>query len=153
MITLIDGKELVTPILREDISFAYRDEHYEEVGALGRADYYEDCTVITHTGYETVAFELLHLNITHLKVNGEFVLAKRIAPTKDGAARFLIRHGYDYYYPREEKPAIAGDIGGIDAWTALHPADRQLHLGECKTLRDGAPKVSDLHAAYNRGAQ
>lgn len=145
--TLIDGKELVTPIMQQDISFAYRDEHYDEVGALGRADYYEECTVITHTGSETVAFDLLHLNITHLKFGGEFMLAKRIAPTKDGAPRFLIRHGYDYFYPKEMRDEPEGEIGGMDAWTALHP-DRQMHLGECEAARDRAPTVSELHDNY-----
>ncbi len=146
---LIDGKELVTPIMHEDISFAYRDEHYEEVGALGRADYYEECTVVTHTGSETVAFDLLRLNITHLKVNGEFMLAKRIAPTEDGAPRFLIRHGYGYFYPTEKCDDPQGEIGGMDAWTALHP-DRQLHLSECEYARDRAPSLSELRDDYRR---
>lgn len=150
--TLIDGKELVTPILHEGVSFAYRDEHYDEVGAIGYADYYEDCTVLTHTGSETVAFDLLHLNITHLKFGGEFMLAKRIAPTKDGAPRFLVRHGFDYFYPSDMRDEPQGEIGGVNAWTALHP-ERQMHLGECETLRNGAPSVSDLHAAYSRGTQ
>lgn len=145
----IDGKDFVTPILHEDVTFAYRDEHYDEVGALGCADYYEDCTVITHTGSETVAFDLLHLNITHLKFGGEFVLAKRIAPTEDGAPRFLIRHGYDYFYPNDMRDEPQGEIGGTDAWTTLHP-DRQLHLSECEHARERAPKISDLHEEYRR---
>ena len=144
---LIDGKEFVTPILHEDVSFAYYDEHRDVVGAIGYADYYEDFTVITHTGSDTVAFDLLHLNITQLKFGGEFELAKRIAPTEGGLPRFIIRRGYDYFYPTEKRDEPQGEIGGMDAWTALHP-DRQLHLSECEYARDHAPTVSDLHRHF-----
>ena len=146
---VIDGKEFVAPILHEDVSFAYYDEHRDVVGAIGYADYYEDFTVITHTGSETVAFDLLHLPITHLKFGGVFELAKRIAPTEGGLPRFIIRRGYEYFYPKEETEEIKGEIGGVDAWTALHP-DRQLHLSECEYARDRAPRISDLREEYRR---
>lgn len=148
---VISGEQLCTPILHEDCSFGYMDEHGDIVGAIGYADYFEDFTVITHTGGDTVFRDLSTLDIRRLKFGGEMVRVRRIAPTEGGLLRFKIDgRGYDYYYPRDDKPAPAGDIGGVDAWTALHPADRQMHLGECETLRDGAPRVSDLHEEYRR---
>lgn len=47
----------------------------------------------------------------------------------------------EYYDDDEPK----GEIGGIDAWTYLHP-ERQLTLGECETLRERGQNVSrEIH--------
>lgn len=149
---VISGEQLCTPILHEDCSFGYMDQRGDIVGAIGYADYFEDFTIITHTGGRSVLHDLLTLDIPRLRFGGEMVRVRRIAPTEGGLPRFKIDdRGYDYYYPKDDAPEIEGEIGGIDAWSALHPADRQMHLGECETLRDGAPKISDLHAAYSRG--
>lgn len=151
---VISGEQLCTPLLHEDCSFGYMDEHGDVVGAIGYADYFESFTVITHTGSDAVFRDLSTLNIRRLKFGGEMVRVRRISPTEGGLPRFMIDgRGYDYYYPREKEPAPAGDIGGIDAWSALHPADRQMHLGECEALRYGAPTISDLHAACSRGVR
>lgn len=117
------------PILHEDCTFGYLDEHGDLVGALGRAEYYANYTILMHVGSVAVGRDLRELDITQLKFGGGFEDVERLEPTKDGYARFIIRRGYGYFYPRDE---VKGEIGGVDAWTALHPW--QMYLGECETL-------------------
>lgn len=128
----ISARNLCTPIMHEDTEFFYQNEQGDFVGAVGVADYFEGFTVLTHAGGRTVVGDFYRLKPKKLKFRGELVDVKALAPSSYGYARFRIEHGYDHYYPPVEPK---GEIGGVDAWSALHPTERQMHLGECESCR------------------
>lgn len=95
---ITSAKEFTTPILHEDSIFGYYDEHGDRIGALCIAKYYSHTTVLTHNGCKTVRDDLYKLKPEKLHFGGEDVAATWAAPAADGSPRFIIDHGYSYYY-------------------------------------------------------
>ena len=94
----VSADRMIEPLLHERCTFGYYDEHGDRIGALGYACYLENITVLRHVGTDAVAADLHKLHPKKLYFGGEDVEARWIAPAKDGSPRFLIRHGYDYYF-------------------------------------------------------
>ena len=98
MTTSINGQELCTPISREDCTFSYLDKHGNIVGATGVAEYYDDYTVLRHTGSSTVRADLLAQDIVELSLGGDLFRVRHLTPSADGCPRFKIPRGYEFFY-------------------------------------------------------
>ena len=118
------------PILHKDCFFSYLDERGDAVRAIGVAEYYDDYTVLMHTGSSTVRADLLAQDIVELSFGGDLFRVRHLTPSADGCPRFKIPKGYGFFFPRDD---VEREIGDVDGRAAPHP--RQLTLSECEYIK------------------
>lgn len=97
MITSTNCQEFCTPIVHKDCIFSYLGEHGDIIRTIGTAEYYDDYTVLTHTGSSAIRADLLAQDIVELSFGGDLFRVRHLTPSADGCPRFKIPRGHEFF--------------------------------------------------------
>lgn len=86
------------PVFREHCAFKYLNNFGDVVSTFGLAYYFDDFTLLIHTGASTVRDDLLAQDIVELSYGGDLFRVRHLTPAADGCPRFKIPRGYSFFY-------------------------------------------------------